>query len=72
MDFFEEITRYKIFKGILTMELLYQPDQLDALAAAFIAWLAVHKKESVFMVGDAKEGVVVLPENELKSNLRGL
>lgn len=72
MDFFEEITRYKLFKGILPMELLYQPDQLDALAAAFTAWLAVHKKESVFTIGDAKEGIVVLPENELKSNLRGL
>jgi hypothetical protein len=66
MDFFEEITRYKISKGILPMELLYQPDQLDALAAAYTAWLAVQKPEGVFAIGDAKEGVVVLPESKLK------
>jgi hypothetical protein len=66
MDFFEEITRYKISKGILPMELLYLPDQLDALAAAYTAWLAVKKEEDVFMIGDSKEGIMVLPEKELK------
>ena len=66
MDFFEEITRYKISKGILPMELLYLPDQLDALAAAYIARLAVKKEEDVFAIGDTKEGMVVLPGRELK------
>ncbi len=66
MDFFEEITRYKLARGIWPLELLYQPDQLDALAAAYTAWLTAHKKESVFMIGDPKEGLVVLPEKELK------
>jgi hypothetical protein len=66
MDFFEEITRYKISKGILPMDLLYSPDQLDALAAAYTAWLVVQKQEGVFMIGDVKEGVVVIPERELK------
>jgi hypothetical protein len=66
MDFFEEVTRYKLARGIWPMELLYLPDQLDALAAAYTAWLAVHKKESTLMIGDPKEGAVVLPERELK------
>jgi len=66
MDFFEEITRYKLAKGIWPMELLYLPDQLDALAAAYTAWLTEHKKENVFMLGDPKEGMLVLPEKELK------
>jgi hypothetical protein len=66
MDFFEEITRYKLAKGIWPMELLYLPDQLDALAAAYTAWLTVHKKENTFMIGDPKEGMMVLPEKELK------
>jgi hypothetical protein len=66
MDFFEEVTRYKLVKGIWPMELLYLPEQLDALAAAYTAWLAVHKQEGVFMIGDAKEGMVVLPGRELK------
>jgi hypothetical protein len=66
MDFFEEVTRYKLARGIWPMELLYLPDQLDALAAAYTAWLAVHKKEDVCMLGDPKEGMMVLPEKELK------
>jgi hypothetical protein len=66
MDFFEEITRYKLAKGIWPLELLYLPDQLDALAAAFTAWMTLHKKESISMVGDPKEGMVVLPGKDLK------
>jgi hypothetical protein len=66
MDFFEEITRYKLIKGIWPMELLYLPEQLDALVAAYTAWLAVNKAEHILMIGDAKEGRIVLPEKELK------
>jgi hypothetical protein len=66
MDFFEEITRYKLAKGIWPMELLYLPDQLDAMAAAFTAWTTLHKKESISMLGDPKEGMIVLPGKELK------
>jgi hypothetical protein len=66
MDFFEEITRYKLSRGIWPMELLYLPDQLDALAAANTAWLAAQKQEDTFMIGDVKEGTMVLPGRELK------
>jgi predicted RNase H-like nuclease len=66
MDFFEEITRYKIVKGIWPIELLYLPEQLDALVAAYIAWLTAHKTDGTFMIGDAKEGMVLLPGRELK------
>ena len=66
MDFFEEITRHKMLKGIWPVELLYHPEQLDALVAAFTAWRAVHKPEQVIFIGDEKEGMIVLPEKELK------
>ena len=66
MDFFEEITRYKLAKGIWPMELLYLPDQLDALAAAYTAWLVVEKQEKTTGVGDIQEGQIVLPGTELK------
>ncbi len=66
MDFFEEITRYKMTKGILPLELLYPPEQLDALVTAYTAWTAVHKPEQIYSVGNAKEGLIVLPEKELK------
>ena len=66
MDFFEEITRYKVSKGVWPMDLLYLPEQLDALVAAYTAWMAVHKADHISMIGDAKEGMIVLPEKELK------
>jgi len=66
MEFFEEITRHKMTKGIWPMELLYQPEQLDALAAAYTAWLAVNKNDQVSILGDEREGVIILPTGELK------
>jgi len=66
MDFFEEITRHKMLKGNWPMSILYQPEQLDALAAAYTAWLSVHKPENISTVGDSKEGIIVLPEQNLK------
>lgn len=66
MDFFEEITRHKMLKGLWPVELLYQPEQLDALVAAFTAWRATHKPEQISSVGDEKEGMIVLPEKDLK------
>lgn len=66
MDFFEEITRHKMLKGNWPEELLYSPDQLDAMAAAFTAWTAAHKPENVITVGDLKEGRIVLPVKDLK------
>jgi len=65
MDFFEEVTRYKLAKGIWPMDLLYQPDQLDALAAAYTAWLAVEKQGKILSVGDIQEGQIILPVAEL-------
>jgi hypothetical protein len=66
MEFFEEITRYKMMKGIFPVDMLYSPEQLDALVAAYTAWLAVHKPNRISSVGDAKEGIIILPERELK------
>jgi predicted nuclease with RNAse H fold len=66
MDFFEEITRYKMIKGIWPMELLYQPEQLDALVAAYTAWLAVNRADKISSVGDEYEGLIVLPEKNLR------
>jgi hypothetical protein len=66
MGFFEEITRFKLMKGILPTEMLYSPDQLDVLAAAYTAWLATHHPEDVVRLGEGTEGQIVLPVRELK------
>lgn len=66
MDFFEEITRHKMVKGIWPHELLYSPEQLDALVAAYTAWLVSNKPEQTISIGDEKEGKIFLPVSELK------
>jgi hypothetical protein len=64
---FEEITRYKLLKGILSLDQLFQPEELDALVAAFTAWQAINHSEDILLVGDPQEGQIVLPVAELKA-----
>ncbi len=66
MEVFEEITRYKLLKGILPMELIYGAGELDAMAAALTAYFSVNSPESITLIGDQKEGQVILPTAELK------
>ncbi len=66
MDFFEEITRFRLMKGILPTDVLYSPEQLDVLVAAYTAWLAARQPDDVTRVGDNREGQMVLPVGELK------
>jgi hypothetical protein len=67
MDFFEEITRYKMIKGIFPTELIYPSEMLDALVAAYTAWLTVNQPNNVSLIGDPQEGQIVLPVSEIKS-----
>jgi hypothetical protein len=66
MRIFEEITRYRLLNGILPLEDLYTPGELDALVAAYTAWLAVSEPDRVSLLGDEAEGLVVVPVTELK------
>jgi len=67
MDFFEEITRYKMIRGIFPTELIYPTEMLDALVAAYTAWLTVHQPDNISLIGDPQEGQIVLPVSEVKS-----
>jgi hypothetical protein len=66
MDFFEEITRHRLLKGILPFQLLYSPQELDAVIAAYTAWITIHQPKNVCAVGDPGEGIITLPVPELK------
>jgi len=68
MLFFEEITRYKILKGILPVDQLYQAGELDALVAAYTAWLCANHADQVITLGDPLEGQVVLPVAALRAH----
>ena len=66
MEALEELTRHHLLRSQLPMEGLHSHDELDALAAAFTAYLAGLKPERVGQVGDADEGMITLPSAELK------
>ena len=68
MEFFEEITRHKLLKGALPLEQIYTTEELDAIAAAYMAYVAGRHPERVGKVGDAEEGQIFLPASELKAN----
>jgi hypothetical protein len=67
MVFFEEITRHRLLNGILPSEILYSAAELDALVAAYSAWLAQTTPLQINLIGDPNEGQIVLPGRELKN-----
>ena len=66
MYFFEEITRHRLVKGILPLEAIYTPEQLDALVAAYTAYVAANKPDEILFIGAKEEGRIALPVGELK------
>lgn len=70
MAFFEEITRFKLVRGNLPTELLYSPEQLDVLVAAYTAWLTANHPDEVSLVGDKNEGQLILPVKELRETYK--
>lgn len=61
MDFFEEITRHRLLRGMLPLEDIFLPEELSALVCAHVAWRAVHQPEDLRMMGDPDEGQIALP-----------
>ena len=66
MRLFEEITSHRLLQGILPLDDLYSPGELDALVAAFTAWRAATHPELTSHLGDPEESLVVLPAAEIK------
>lgn len=67
MRFFEEVTRYKVLQGNFPMHLVLLPTELDAVIAAYCAWLTKHDPSSVSLIGDPEEGQILIPAREMKS-----
>jgi hypothetical protein len=68
MAFLEEITRHRLLHGVLPMDLLPSPEHLDALIAAYTAWVAANKPAETTAVGAAAEGSIVLPAAPLQDH----
>jgi hypothetical protein len=59
MEIFEEITRYKLIKGVFRLENVYSSKELDALVAAYLAWMSINRPERIVAKGE-----FVLPAQE--------
>ncbi|HET6595063.1 MAG TPA: hypothetical protein VFG81_05545 [Anaerolineales bacterium] len=59
IDMFEEITRYKLIQGILPLENLPSSRELDALVAAYLAWMSLNRPAQIVVTGE-----FVLPASE--------
>ena len=64
MDFFEEITRHHLLAGVMPTELLYSASELDALAAASVAWMLLNKPVQVDLTRDVGEGMISIPRED--------
>ena len=62
----EEVTRHNLLSGHLPLDRLYTFEALDAMMAAFTAYLAGIHAERVSQVGERDEGLITIPANELK------
>nr|WP_321508902.1 hypothetical protein [uncultured Hyphomonas sp.] len=61
MDFFMEITRFKLVQGELPMENIHTSGELNALAAALVAWLAGCEPDQIELLGDPNSATIALP-----------
>jgi len=62
----EEITRHHLLTGDMPLTGLYDHDQLDALVAAYTAYLVGLKPGRISQVGDRDEGLITVPVAELR------
>lgn len=61
MEFFEEVTRFRLLKGQLPMKYVLSQGEINAWIAAYTAWLVVNQPHLVRQFGVEEEGLVFLP-----------
>jgi hypothetical protein len=66
----EELTAHHLLRGDLRLEGLCTHDALDALGAAFTAYLAAQSPERVSWMGDPADGFICLPANPVANCYR--
>ncbi len=61
MIFFEEVTRHRLLSGKLPEEMILSAPTLNALVAAYTAWVVANRPGEFFQIGEADEGFLFLP-----------
>jgi hypothetical protein len=64
MNFFEEITRFRILKSTLPTQNIFSQCELNARIAAHTAWLVASQPERIQKYGEPEEGILFLPVKE--------
>jgi hypothetical protein len=62
MDFFMEITRFKLVQGELPLTNIHSTEELSALAAARVAWLAGCEPDQIELLGEDPASQIALPK----------
>jgi hypothetical protein len=65
LEALEEVTRHHLLSGQLPLSDLFSHQALDALMAAYTAYLAARQPERMLQLGDPEEGLITLPVPEL-------
>lgn len=65
MNFYEELTRHRLLNGILPLDDIFDSGELDAIAAAFSAYLIFKNPDQAIWLGDPEEGQVVIPPGRI-------
>ena len=66
MRFFEEITRFRLLQNQLPLDAVYLASELNALVAAYTAFLCTSMEGGTMEIGDEAEGIVILPEKAIE------
>ncbi len=66
MRFFEEITRYRLLNNQLPLDQIYSTSELNALVAAYTAFLSGTQPNKVIHIGAEEEGIIYLPDNPIE------
>jgi predicted nuclease with RNAse H fold len=62
----EELTRHHLLNSQLPLDGVHGHDELDALVAAYTAYLVGRKPERVRQLGDPEEGMITLPVADVR------
>ncbi|MCD6576855.1 MAG: hypothetical protein J7K66_02440 [Anaerolineaceae bacterium] len=65
MLFFEEITRHRLLNNQLPLDQIYSASELNALIAAYTAFLGATQPDKLINIGDEEEGVIYLPDSSI-------
>ena len=70
MPHLEEWTRHRVKTGQIGRKNVLNHDSLDALAAAYTAYMVDREPQNMIALGDTAEGQIVLPVKDLKEIYR--